>query len=95
MGKFGEKLKEMRTNEGLSVRGFAAELEKSPGYISRIEGRGEIPSSDFVMNVAEFFDEELDSLLELVKEDQLSKVEDEINQKHQQTINLFRKGRRR
>lgn len=95
MGKFGDKLKEMRTNKGLTVRGFAGELDKSPGYISRIEGRGEIPSSDFVVSVAEFFDEELDSLLEMVKDDQLSKVEEEINQKHQQTISLFRKGKKR
>jgi len=95
MGKFGDKLKELRTGKGLSVRGFAGELEKSPGYISRIEGRGEIPSAEFVMNIAEFFDEELDVLLELVKEDQLSKVEEEINQKHQQTISLFRKGKKR
>ena len=94
MGKFGDKLKEMRTGEEISVRGFARELDKSPGYVSRIEGRGEIPSSEFVASVAEFFDEKLDLLLALVKEDQLSKVEHEINQKHQQAIRLYRKGRK-
>lgn len=95
MGKFGNKLKELRSEKGLSVRGFAGELEKTPGYISRIEGRGEIPSTEFVVSVAEFFSTELDLLLELVKADQLSKAEAAIDAKHNQTIRLFRKGKKR
>ena len=69
MGKFGDKLREMRANSGLSVRGFAAELEEIPRVHFSDRGTREIPSSEFVVSVAEFFDVDLDLLLILVKEE--------------------------
>ena len=95
MNKFGQKLKELRIANGLSVRGFAASIGKSPGYISRIEGRGEIPSTDFITQVAAFFESDLEEFLALVKKDQLRKTEKEIDSKHKSTLQLFRKGKKK
>jgi transcriptional regulator with XRE-family HTH domain len=95
MGQFAAKFKELRESRNLSVRALARELDKSPGYISRIEGRGEIPSMDFVSGVASFFEIQVETLLNLLKLDQLAKAEREINQKHEETIQLFRKGTKR
>lgn len=95
MSNFGRKLKKLRTESELSVRGFAAEIEKSAGYISRVEGRGEIPSIDFVIQVAKFFEVDAEELLELAKADQLKKAAQDIEQKHEATIQLFRKGKRK
>ena len=79
----------------MSVRGFASQFKKSPGYISRIEGRGEIPSTEFVAQVATFFETDLEELLELLKKDQLQKAEEDIDSKHESTIQLFRKGKKK
>lgn len=95
MGQFAERLKELRDSRDWSVRALARELDKSPGYVSRVEGRGEIPSTDFVASIAHLFEVEVESLLELVKADQLAKAEREIDEKHEETIQFFRKGKRR
>ncbi len=95
MSLFGTELKRLRKSKDLTVRGFADAIGKSAGYISRIEGRGEIPSTEFVLIVATYFQVEIELLLTLVKKDQLAKTESEITQKHQTTIQLFRKRKPR
>jgi transcriptional regulator with XRE-family HTH domain len=52
MGSFGILIKRSRENRGLTVRALADAIGKSPGYISRIEVRGEIPSVELVVELA-------------------------------------------
>ena len=55
MTSFGILIKQSRENRGLTVRALADAIGKSPGYISRIEVRGEIPSVELVVELADEF----------------------------------------
>jgi len=60
MSKFGDLIKELRTNKGLSLREFARQLNIAPSYVSDIErGKRNAPSKELlekmlsILNVSE------------------------------------------
>lgn len=78
----GKRLRELRKRSGLSVREMAARLGKSPGYVSRIEARGDVPSAELLCNIAEVHEVKAERLLELAKRSQLERLELELEAKY-------------
>ena len=89
-----EHLRELRERKGLTVRALADLIGKSPGYISRIEGRGEVPSPELLCKLAEVYGVGPEKLLELAKTSQLQRAEEDIDAKHASALALFRKAKR-
>lgn len=94
MPSFGSRIKELRASNGWTVRELAERIGKTAGYISQIEGRGEIPSPELICRFGEIFEVKPELLLELAKQDQLDKAESDIAEKHQAALTLYRKERR-
>lgn len=94
MNALSKKLVELRTKKGLSVRALAEKIGKSAGYISRIEGRGEIPSADLLCQLAELFGVKPESLLDLAKRSQLEQAEKDIDDRQKFALELFRKEKK-
>ena len=63
MKRFGEKLRYLREQQGLTLRQLADELEVSNGYISRMEMGHKIPNVTMVLKVADFFEADINQLL--------------------------------
>ena len=64
MAMFGRHLQKLRKARGRSLRKVARGIEKTPGYLSRIE-RGEVPppSDEVIIALAEQLGEDPDVLL--------------------------------
>lgn len=94
MTTFGAKVRELRDARGLSVRDLATEIGKSPGYITQIEVRGEIPSAELICRLAAALDGSPEELLGLAKSSQIERISGEIDAKQATALNLFRKGKK-
>lgn len=92
--RLGERLKELRIATGLSVRDAASQLSKSPGYISRLEVRDEVPSPELLLAMAQLYGAEFEQLLVLAKKTQLDQAAREIDARQASALNLYRKARR-
>ena len=93
MSSFGILIKQFRENRGLTVRALADAIGKSPGYISRIEVRGEIPSVELVVELATALGGDAERFLECAKNDSMERATNEIETKYQDALALFRKGK--
>ena len=94
MNDLGKRLRELRRDRDLTVREFAHEIDKSPGYVSRIEARGEIPSPELICQITEFYAVTPEELLELAKAGHMDRVEQDLEVKHQEALALFRRSRK-
>lgn len=64
MHKFGEKLRMLRTQHGLSLQELAYQLGlNAHSYISELESGKKKPTAEFVLNVARLFGVTTDQLL--------------------------------
>ena len=64
MRRFGEKLRSLRTQRGMTLKGLAMSLGyKAHGHISEIEAGKKTPTTGFVLAVADLFSVSVDSLL--------------------------------
>lgn len=64
MQRFGEKLRTLRTQHGMTLKELALKLGLSAhGYISELESGKKRPTTEFVLNVARLFDVTTDQLL--------------------------------
>ena len=90
---FGHVLREFRHSRGLTVRQLADMVEKTPGYISRIEVRGEIPSPDLICRLAEELQVPADELIERLTRDVLKRTETELRARYDEAIVAYRKSR--
>jgi transcriptional regulator with XRE-family HTH domain len=64
MERFGEKLRALRTHQGLSLKELALALGYTThSYISELEAGQKTPTVRFVLKVADFFHVSTDSLL--------------------------------
>ena len=87
----GNLLRKLRGEAGYSVREAALALEKSPGYLSRVEARGEMPSAELICEMAKLYGADEGELLEIAKLQQLKTLESQIEERHTRTLQLFRK----
>jgi transcriptional regulator with XRE-family HTH domain len=63
MKRFGEKLRALRVQHGLTQRELAGILGyRNDGYISLLEAGKKIPTVEFMMKVAQYFHVTLDQL---------------------------------
>jgi len=62
---FAQRLKELRTDKGLSTRALGAKVSTSGTSISRWELAQRLPNVDLVYNLAKFFNVTSDYLLGL------------------------------
>ena len=91
MGKLADKVKAKRDQLGISVREFAVRLGVSPGYVSRIEVREEIPSPEKICKIAYALGIDPEVLLDLAKDDVLNRTKEDLSQKHADALRLFRR----
>ncbi len=64
MQRFGEKLRTLRTQRGMTLKALALKLGlSSHGYISELETGKKKPTAGFVLNIARLFDVSTDQLL--------------------------------
>lgn len=61
--RFGEILRELRTNAGLGIKRLAPELGVSYSYLSKLENNEVGPSEGLVARIADHFDYSRDRLL--------------------------------
>lgn len=63
MKRFGEKLRALREQRGLTLRQLAASLGVSNGYISRMETGNKTPNIAMLVKIAIFFDADVNQLV--------------------------------
>jgi transcriptional regulator with XRE-family HTH domain len=93
MTDFGILIKRTREQQGLTVRALAEAIGKSPGYVSRIEVQGEIPSVELVVELATALGGDAERFLECAKNDSMERATNEVETKYQDALALFRKGK--
>ena len=93
MGSLSDEIKRLRSLKGLSVRQLAKQVGKTPGYISRIEARGEIPTADLLIQIAGELGVSAEVLLELAKADEMVEAKSEIEGRYTSALVLFRKAK--
>ena len=67
--KLGEKIKQLRKSKGVSQEALASMLKINRNFLSRIETGKSEPTSSILKNVAEIFNVNLNSLLDIREED--------------------------
>ena len=67
--KLGEKIKSLRKSKGVSQESLAAMLKINRNFLSRIETGKSEPTSSILKQIAEIFNIDLNSLLEIEDEE--------------------------
>jgi chromosome partitioning protein len=83
---FARELKRLRADHGLSARDLALRLDKSVGYIGKIEVQGEVPSPDLIRQLASIFGERPERLMALAKQSLLAHAERQIERRYSQPV---------
>ena len=94
MTKLGNRLRELRMASGCTGAEFASAIGRSPGYISAMEVRGQIPSLELLVAIARLHKSDPKELLELAKEERLVRANREIDQRHAAALAAWRARRR-
>ena len=63
MNRFGEKLKALRQQRGLTMKQLGELLEVSDSYVSKMETGDKIPNVAMVLRVSQIFDVTTDVLI--------------------------------
>jgi transcriptional regulator with XRE-family HTH domain len=92
MSVLSNRLRDLRRKSELTVRVLAEKLDKSPGYISRIESRSEIPSPELLCELADLYEVNAEELFELAKQSYLERLAGEIDSKYESALSLYRKN---
>lgn len=97
---FAGKIRELRKKKGMTVYDLAEALRNekgvpmTAGYISKIEARGEIPSPDMIIQLADALGVDAEGLAKIAKEQKSAELTRNINQKYDDAIALYRKGKK-
>lgn len=95
---FGQKIRELRQGKDWSVYDLAGKIKAIPpykataGYISKIEVRGEIPSPDMILRLAEVLNADAGDLIELAKNEKSQEVSRNVKRKYDDAFALYRKS---
>jgi len=80
---FGERVRELREEQGLFLRQMAAHLEVDTAYVSKIETGGRNANKEQVLGIIDFLKAEKSELLTLWLADKIQEViqgEDYVNE---------------
>lgn len=88
---FATLIKRLRTERGLTVRQLADMVERTPGYISRIEVHGDIPGAELICSLATAFRVSPEDLLDEAARQALRKTEESLRHKYEAALALYRK----
>jgi transcriptional regulator with XRE-family HTH domain len=94
MNELGQRLRELREHRGLTVKEFAERIKKTPGYVSRIEARGEIPRAELLCEIASVYRVSPKELLDLAKQNYLERAERELEARNSSALALYRRKRK-
>lgn len=83
MTLLGDRLRNLRHQQGWTVRESADRASCTPGFISRIEAREDFPSPELLCRLADLYGVSAEELLSLLKKVHLARLEREIDEKHQ------------
>lgn len=93
--EFGIRIKEARKRKKWSVYELAdAIYVKSPGYISRIEGRGEIPGPEMIVKLAEALEIDIDELFRIAAAEKSCEASRIIKDRYENALALYRKTKK-
>lgn len=71
---FGMKIKQARTDTGMTLSEFAAQCDISPSYVTEIEKGRKYPRADKIMRMAEVLQKEYDDLVSIRLEPPLTQL---------------------
>jgi transcriptional regulator with XRE-family HTH domain len=75
---FGEQLRQLRENAGMTLREVAVNIEIDPSLLAKIERNQRQPTKHLIKNIADFFEVKEKELLEEYLSDQIAyKILDE------------------
>lgn len=99
---FAHKIRELRKKKGWSVYDLASKLpnEKkgkpmTAGYVSKIEARGEIPSPQMIIRLAELLGAKPEDLIEIAKAEKAKEVSQAVQQRYDDGLTLYRRSKRK
>ncbi len=93
MGSFGDRIRKQRRKRLLTVRALAQMVGRTPGYISRVETRGELPSAELICKLAAVLDAGVEELLAIARSDVIQRTESALAERHQEALRLFRRSK--
>jgi chromosome partitioning protein len=83
---FARRVKQLRTERGLTIRDLATALGKSVAYLAKIEVQGEIPTPELTYEIARVLQAHPIQLLELAKETRVTSVTRDIEREYARVI---------
>ena len=92
---FAQKIRDLRTKKGWSVYDLAKKLGKTAGYISKIEARGEIPSPQIIIELAEVLGEKPEDLMVIAKSEKSRSASQAVQRKYEEELNLYRRSKKK
>jgi len=98
---FGQHVQALRKEKGWSVKQFIDEIgdmskrgqKISAPYITRIEVHGEIPTPEIIIRIAEVLGCNEEEMLEMARENKVSKISQSLEEKYKHAYGLYRKDR--
>lgn len=92
--KLGEKIKQLRKGKAISQEGLASMLKINRNYLSRIETGKSEPSSSILKNIAEIFSIDLNSLLDIIEDenknaDKIKYIADNCKHLHEKDLDFI------
>jgi transcriptional regulator with XRE-family HTH domain len=93
--EFGRMIRELRQKKGWSVYDLAEKIDKTAGYVSRIEARGEIPSPEVIAALGEALGGDVDELIEVAKAQKSKQVSDAVRKRYDEGLRMYRKQKRK
>lgn len=92
---FAHTIREFRNKKGWSVYDLAEKIGKTPGYISKIEARGEIPSPQIIIKLAELLGAKPEDLIQIAKSEKAKEVSQAVQQKYDDGLTLYRRSKKK
>ena len=94
--EFAMKIKEARIKKKWSVYDLAEVIGlKSPGYISRIEGRGEIPGPDKILKLADALSLDAEELFSIAGREKGEEAKRVAQKKYKNALVFYRKSKKK
>ena len=94
MHPFASRVREMRKKHRWTLRELAERVDKTPGYLSRIEMGEEIPSPEFTCYLARALRVKPEELLVLSKRVLMKRAEAIIDQRQQEGLRRFKQAKK-